>query len=118
MCKQRGHSFCSELGADISLWSKESPLPKPEWINAAAQTFSDSLQLALKGKLDDAKSLLKEAPEIEMRAWVDVHAQNSGTWRFKALGIPTPEPILPLDTLKTFTKFESSVFGRDNFRCR
>lgn len=70
------------------------------------------------GNLDDAKSLLKELPDLEMREWFSVHAQNSGAWRSKAFGIPSPAPIMPLDPVKAFTKFKSSVFARDNFRCR
>lgn len=70
------------------------------------------------GNLDDAKSLLKESPEVEMREWFSVHAQNAGAWRSKAFGIPSPALVMPLDPVKAFTKFEPSVFARDNFRCR
>lgn len=118
MCKQLGRSFCSELGVDSSLWSKDTPLEKPEWIKETFQTFSKSIQLTLEGQLDAAKSLLKEAPDLEMRDWFHVHGQNSGFWRNKAFGIPAPAPITPRDATREFAKFEPSVFARDNFRCR
>jgi hypothetical protein len=118
MCKQKGRSFCSELGEDSSLWSKEAPLPKPAWITDAFQVFSESLDLIREDKLIEAKSLIKNAPDLEMREWFSVHAQNTGAWRSKALAIPSPTPVMPLDPVKAFIKFESSVFARDNFRCR
>ena len=118
MCKQRGRSFCSELGVNSSLWSKNAPLEKPEWIEKASQAFSSVIQMTQEGNLDDAKSLLKESPDLEMREWFSVHAQNTGAWRSKAFGIPSPAPVMPLDPVKAFTKFEPSVFARDNFRCR
>lgn len=117
MCKQKGRSFCSELGEDPSLWSKTAPLPKPTWITDSFQVFSESLELIREGKLNEASSLLKKAPDLEMREWFSVHAQNTGTWRSKALGIPSPASVGPLDPVKAFGKFETSVFARDNFRC-
>jgi hypothetical protein len=118
MCKQNGQTFCSELGEDPLLWSKEAPLPKPTWITGAFQVFSKSLELIREDKLIEAKALLKNSPDLEMRDWFHVHAQNTGAWRSKAFGIPSPTPVMPLDTVKAFTKFEPSVFARDNFRCR
>ena len=118
MCKQKGRSFCSELGEDSSLWSKDAPLPKPTWIIDSFQVFLDSIELTQKGKLNEAKSLLSNAPDLEMREYFNVHAQNTGAWRSKAFGIPSPMTVMPVDPVKAFTKFESSVFARDNFRCR
>ena len=117
MCKQQDRTFCSELGADPSLWSKYAPLLKPLWINEAFQTLSDSIQMALQGKLNPAKALLKNSRDLEMREWFNVHAQNSGSWRQKAFDLSAPDPILPLDKVKIFTKFEPTIFARDNFQC-
>ena len=117
MCKQQDRTFCSELGADPSLWSKYAPLLKPLWINEAFQTLSGSIQMALQGKLNPAKALLKNSRDLEMREWFNVHAQNSGSWRQKAFDLSAPDPILPLDKVKIFTKFEPTIFARDNFQC-
>jgi hypothetical protein len=117
MCKQKGRSFCSELGEDSSLWSKEAPLPKPNWITDSFQAFSESLELISEDRLIEAKSLLKNSPDLEMREWFSVHAQNTGAWRSKAFGIPAPAPIVPLDANTRFDKFEAPLFARDNFRC-
>jgi hypothetical protein len=118
MCKQQGRTFCSELGEDRSLWSKDAPLPKPAWITDAFQTFSKAMSHTLDGKIDEARSLLKQTPDLEMREWFSVHAQNTGAWRSRAFAISSPSVVLPLDPVKSFTTFEVSVFSRDNFKCR
>jgi hypothetical protein len=118
MCKQKGRTFCYELGEDPALWSKDAPLPKPTWITDSFQVFSESLELIREDKLIEAKSLLRNSHDLEMREWFNVHAQNTGAWRSKAFGIPAPTPVMPLDQVKSFTRFEPSVFARDNFRCR
>ena len=117
MCKQQGRTYCSELGNNPSLWNKDTPLPKPKWVEQEFQIFSESLKLAQESKTVDAKSLLKNSRDFEMREWFDVHAQNSGSWRNKSLQVLAPDPIHPLDAVKTFTKFEAVIFARDNFRC-
>jgi len=118
MCKKKGHSYCSELGHDPSLWSNKAPLPKPDWMEQEFKIFLESLILASNGKIAEAKSLLSASRDLEMREWFHVHAQNSGSWRNQALLLSSPDPILPLDTVKTFTKFEPILFERDDLRCR
>ncbi len=118
MCKQQGHLFCSELGADSALWSKTAPLPKSAWIDDAYLILEQALKLALEDAVGEAKSLLKNSRDLEMREWFDVHAQNSGGWRNKVWKVPVPNPILPLDSVKTFASFETALFARDNFKCR
>ncbi len=117
MCKQKGRTFCSELGADVEEWSRNAPLPKPLWIEETFHTFSIALQLILEEKKREAQALLKNSRDLEMREWFNIHAQNSGGWRKKAFELPAPEPILPLDQVKIFTKFERTLFIRDNFQC-
>jgi hypothetical protein len=117
MCKQKGRNFCSELGENSLLWSKDAPLQKPDWIKEAFQTFSEVVAHTLDGKIEEARSLLKQAPDLEMREWFGVHAQNTGAWRSKAFATLAPTPVMPLDPVKSFTRFEPLVFARDNFRC-
>lgn len=118
MCKQSDREFCEVLGVDVALWSKDCPLPKPAWLKESFKVLSDAIKLAEVGNIDSARTLLKDSSDLKMRAWFHLHAQNSGTWRYKAFRVPAPTPIVPLDTVKTFTKFEPTLFARDNFRCR
>lgn len=118
MCKQEGKSFCSELTEDIAVWSKDAPLAKPEWILESIDFFINSFTLAMDGKIGDAQQLIIDSPDIDLRTWFDVHAQNTGTWRYKALGVHAPTMMLPLDPVKTITKLQALIFARDNFHCR
>ena len=118
MCKQGDAKFCSELGEDSSLWSASAPLEKPDWIKDSFQILVDAITQASAGKVEIAQTILKNSRDLEMRTWYDVHAQNIAKWRFDTFKVQTPEPILPLDPVKTFSKFESRLFARDNYKCR
>jgi hypothetical protein len=118
MCKQKNNSFCPALGPDPDTWSKNAPLPKPQWINDSFQIFIAALTLALEGKIDAAQSTLKNSRDEEMRSWYHVHAQNTAAWRSDAFKVEDPKIILPLDAVKSFSKFEKKLYARDNYKCR
>ena len=118
MCKQLGKSHCSELTESITAWSKDAPLAKPEWITQSIDVFVDAFTLAMDGEKNQARELIKHSRDVELRTWFHEHAQNTGTWRYKALSVSAQEAVLPLDPVKTFTKFQSAIFARDNFHCR
>ena len=118
MCKQKDNSFCTELGADVASWSRRSPLAKPSWVYNSLDDLRQALNLAQEGKIGEARQTLKDSPELKLQNWFSVHAQNSGVWRQKALKVPTPLPIAPLDLETKLTKFEVPIFTRDNYHCR
>ncbi len=118
MCQQKDNSFCTELGSDVSKWSRQAPLAKPAWIDDSLDDLSKALNLAQEGEIDEARMTLKDSADFELRKWFSVHAQNSGVWRYKALNVPTPEPIAPLDLETKLTKFEVPIFNRDSYHCR
>jgi hypothetical protein len=118
MCKQSEAEFCSELGFYSPSWSKRAPLEKPNWIKDSFKTLSNVIELAASGKVETAQSCIRGSRELEMRIWYDTHAQNTSKWRYMVIDKAPPEPILPLDPLKSFTKFETELFARDGFRCR
>ena len=118
MCKQTGRTFCSELGADIAKWSKVAPLAKPELIAESLEFFIIAFFLAIKGEIENARQFIKNSPDNELRTWFHEHAQNTGTWRFKAFGVKALEAVFPLDSEKNVMKFHREIFARDNFRCR
>ena len=118
MCKQKNNSFCPALGQDPDMWSKNAPLPKPEWIQDSFRVFLDAFTHALEGNIDAAQSALKNSRDEEMRTWYHVHAQNTAAWRSDAFKIKDPEIVLPLDAVKSFTKFEKKLYARDDYKCR
>ena len=118
MCKQGEAQFCSELGENSPNWSKSAPLEKPNWIRESFKNLTDVIEGASAGEIEMAQACIRNSRDLEMRIWYNVHAQNTGKWRYDVLNVSTPEPILPLDPLKSFTKFEPELFERDGFRCR
>ena len=118
MCKQEDAKFCSELGEDSSIWSANAPLKKPDWIKDSFHILVDAITQASVGRVENARSILKNSRDLEMRTWYDVHAQNVAKWRFDTFKVETPAPVLPLDPVKTFSKFESKLFARDDYKCR
>ena len=118
MCKQGDAEFCSELGRDSSSWSSDAPLKKPDWIKDSFELLVDAITYASAGKVNLARSILKNSKDLEMRTWYNVHAQNIAQWRFDTFKVKSPDPVLPLDPVKTFSKFESKLFARDNYKCQ
>ena len=118
MCKQRANHYCTELGDDSSRWSKEAPLVKPTWINDSLSTFKTAFNLASHARIGEAQTILERNLDNNLRTWFDIHAQNTGTWRFKAFNKQNPMKVLPIDPVKDFKQFTSKAFSRDNFHCR
>lgn len=118
MCRKRATGFCSELGKDPLSWSTDAPLKKPEWIIDSFEVLVDVISHASKGRVETARLILKKSKDLEMRTWYHVHAQNIAQWRSNYFKVTSPEPTLPLDTVKTFSKFESKLFARDSYKCR
>ena len=118
MCIQGATGFCSELGKDPSSWSTDSPLKKPEWIIDSFEVLVDAINHASTGNVDLARLIIKNSRDLEMRTWYHVHAQNIAKWRSDYFKVTSPEPTLPLDSVKSFSKLESKLFARDSYKCR
>lgn len=118
MCKQTDFPKCSELGDNVCEWSRDTPLAKPAWIEETFTDFGTALQEVINGNLESARSILKASRDHDLRIWFDVHAQNTGTWRYKALGKIASRQDLSLDPVKSFSSLERGLFTRDNYRCR
>ena len=118
MCKQRGNAFCSELGADSESWSRQTPLPKPDYFEELWMYFVEALTYETQGDYESSRKILKEHDGRQIGMWFDIHAQNAGEWRRKAFNLPTTTPSLPLDPVKVFEKYLPTILSRDNFRCR
>jgi hypothetical protein len=120
MCKQVDADFCSELGRDMTSWSRESPLAKPAWIEESFKVFEEVLRQTSMGNIELSKNILEESKcdDLRLRAWFDIHAQNTGTWRYKALGKLPKQSSQALDTVKSFSSLESGLFVRDSYQCR
>jgi len=118
MCLQKGHAFCSDLGTDFATWSNQTPLPRPESFKESWEHFKRALELLYLKDIEEARSLLERYPGMAEREWFDIHAQNSGEWRRKALKKSAPAFTGSLDPNKDFSKYLNTILARDNYRCR
>jgi 5-methylcytosine-specific restriction endonuclease McrA len=118
VCKQKGNTFCTELGPDVAKWSRQAPLAKPAWIDNSLDDLKKALNLAQEGLIVKARQTLKDSPDLKLRNWFSVHGQNSGVWRNNALKASIPQPPAPRDLETKLTKFEVPLFNRDNYHCR
>ena len=118
MCQQK--AFCLILGEDTNKWSRECPLPKPEFFEAALDTFVKAFTLAVGGDIRSSISYLHQIPDEELRHWFVEHGQMSG-WhhRVKTLNLPRP-PIFTgvLDSPVISAQLLADVFLRDGNHCR
>jgi len=118
MCRSK--ASCSLLGKDSNEWSRECPLPKPDFFEEALETFIEAFSCAVRGDLQSAISHLERIPEGKLKEWYVEHGQMSG-WhhRVKALNLPKPPKFTgDLDSPVISPQLLSEVFLRDNNHCR
>lgn len=118
MCQRK--VYCSLLGEDSKKWSRECPLPKPDFFEEALNTFIKAFSYAINGDIQSAISHLQQIPDSELKEWFIEHGQMSG-WhhRVKALNLPKPPKYVgELDNPAISSQLLSEVFLRDNNHCR
>ena len=118
MC--RGKNICSELGTDSNTWSKESPLPKPEWMNYEVDLFIKAVEAFIAGNKNLCLEIIGQIRTAEITEWYIEHGQMSGRHRKLQLNIPPPETIdIDLrDPVRSPAKLQKQVFERDSYHCR
>jgi 5-methylcytosine-specific restriction endonuclease McrA len=118
MC--RGKNICSELGTDSNTWSKESPLPKPEWMNKEIDLFIRAVDAFKAGNKNLCLEIIGQIRTAEITEWYIEHGQMSGRHRKLQLNIPPPETIdIDLrDPVRSPAKLQKQVFERDSYHCR
>ena len=118
MC--RGKNICSELGTDSNTWSKESPLPKHEWMNYEVDLFIKAVEAFIAGNKNLCLEIIGQIRTAEITEWYIEHGQMSGRHRKLQLNIPPPETIdIDLrDPVRSPAKLQKQVFERDSYHCR
>jgi 5-methylcytosine-specific restriction endonuclease McrA len=118
MC--RGKNICSELGTYSNTWSKESPLPKPEWMNYEVDLFIKAVEAFIAGNKNLCLEIIGQIRTAEITEWYIEHGQMSGRHRKLQLNIPPPETIdIDLrDPIRSPAKLQKQVFERDSYHCR
>lgn len=117
MCIRK--EICAELGDDPRQWSKQSPLPPPDWFDGEVTKFADAVRSAATEDLKQAREQLALVRSDELREWFGEHAQNAGLYRCRHLaGRRKNLPVLSLDPLRNTQRHEPFVYNRDGYRCR
>jgi 5-methylcytosine-specific restriction endonuclease McrA len=118
MC--RGKNICSELETDSNTWSKESTLPKPEWMNNEVDLFIKAVEAFKAGNKNLCLEIIGQIRTAEITEWYIEHGQMSGRHRKLQLNIPPPETIdIDLrDPVRSPAKLQKQVFERDSYHCR
>ncbi len=118
MCRRA--DFCSELGTDVSLWSKECPLPPPTYFHDLLNIFEHAYMAAINGDTERAISLIPNFRSDDVRFWFNEHGQMSGyKHRYNGLGKIKISPFEgELETNRSIEKIANSVYNRDSYHCR
>ncbi len=118
MC--RGKNICIELGTETNNWSKESPLPKPKWMEKEVDLYVRAIEAFTSGNKPQCLEIISQINTNEITNWYVEHGQMSGRHRKIQLNISPPATIdLSLrDPVRSPAKLQKEVFERDSYHCR
>ena len=108
------------LTNDTSKWSRECVLPYPKEFETSIDLLLEASLLAVQGEsgVKQARQLIKQMADAEMRSWFDDLAQNSGKVRLEMLQCK-PEKLVGNSSIKRPTaKREIEIIREQGFHCR
>ena len=119
MC--RGKESCEVLGTDSSTWSRDCPLPLPEFFSEALKQFTLAVtDLSLRNR-EKALVALSAAKADQVGTFFIEHGQQSAYFRVKdRKRIDEENKSVKQDneTPRLNPTLEKDVFKRDCYRCR
>ena len=119
MC--RGKEYCEILGNDPSTWSRECPLPLPEFFNEALGFFIHTVEELALGNLEKALVALEAAKAEQVGSFFIEHGQQSAYFRVRDRKKIDEENKLAKkenESPRLNPSLEKEVFKRDCYRCR
>jgi len=119
VCK--GQDFCEVLGTDSSKWSKQSPLPVPDYFEIGLQSFSRAVVDLVKGNREGSLKALKESNSEAIGAFFIEHGQQSAYFRVSNRREIDKANLLAKElneSPRLIPSAEKAVFIRDSYRCR
>ncbi len=119
MC--RGKEKCTFLEADSAQWSKQCPLPPPDFFDIAVDEFSHSVAALLDGARADALVALEKTDHKAVGEFFIEHGQQSAYFRVKnrnEVDAINRQNKSTNDSPRLVPSAEKQVFERDSFRCR
>ena len=119
MCK--GTQTCTALGTDSTKWSREAPLPVPNFFEKAVEGFTIAVAFLIDGNKEDSLVALKETNHKAVGEFFIEHGQQSAYFRVQnRLEIDKTNRIAKdlNNSPRLIPKVEKEVFERDSYRCR
>ena len=119
MCK--GTQTCTALGTDSTKWSREAPLPVPNFFEKAVEGFTIAVASLIDGNKEDSLVALKETNHKAVGEFFIEHGQQSAYFRVQnRLEIDKTNRIAKdlNNSPRLIPKVEKEVFERDSYRCR
>jgi len=118
MCRGRKRT-CTELGSDVTAWSKLAPLMPPEWFDVQVTAFAEAVRLAASGEAPAARIQLGTIRGTDLQTWFIEHGQMSGMVREHHLNRPQPVATgIYRDPVRSPQRFAKAALQRDGYRCR
>ena len=119
MCK--GTQTCIALGTDSTKWSRETPLPVPDFFEKAVEGFTIAVTSLIDGNKEDSLVALKETNHEAVGEFFIEHGQQSAYFRVQnRLEIDKANRVAKdlNNSPRLIPKVEKEVFERDSYRCR
>ena len=119
MC--RGKEFCEVLGTDASTWSRDCPLPLPDFFVEALGQFTRTVKELSQGNRQEALAALLAARADEVGTFFIEHGQQSAYFRVndrKKIDEENKSVKKDNETPRLNPTLEKDVFKRDCYRCR
>ncbi len=119
MC--RGKTFCEALGTDASSWSRECPIPLPQFFDEALGQFTLTVTELSQGNRQEALVALLAARSEEVGEFFIEHGQQSAYFRVndrKKIDEENKSVKKANETPRLNPTLEKDVFKRDCYRCR
>ena len=111
----------SRLTTDISQWSRECLLPYPPEFEHSIDLLLQAAILAKQGgeqRVKEARLLIKEMADADMRSWFDDLAQNSGKVRLEILNRAPKKLVGNKSQKRPTAKLENQIIQAQGFHCR
>lgn len=119
MC--RGEKVCIILGSDSSTWSRDCPVPLPDFFDEALEKFAIVVEEIIQNNRDNALKTLSATKSEQVGAFFIEHGQQTAFFRVKdrtRIDQENKSVKKANRTPRSVPNLERAVFKRDCYRCR
>ena len=108
------------LTDDTTKWSRECVLPYPKEFDGSIDLLLEASLVAVQGKsgIKQARQLIQQMSDAEMRSWFDALAQNAGAVRLEILNRKPNKSVSKSSEERPTKKREMQIIREQGFHCR